>query len=849
LITVLRLALQTIRARKARFALTAIAVVLGVAFMAGTLVLTDTVRRAYDGLASTEFAATDIVVQSRAGITAGELGTQRGTVPASVVDAVRGTPGIVGADGIVDGVARLVGRDGALVDANSEQAPPVGMAWPSTAALNPLRLVSGHAPTIADEVVIDRASARDGGVVPGDRVHVVTPSGSAGYTVAGIATYGSDDDAGGAGVVAFTPATAMHVLGDPGRVDSVRAVGADGLSQAELAHRVRSALPSDSGLEVLTGRAAVDQARDQRHRDMAFMSTFLMVFAVVALVVGGFVIFNAFSITVAQRARETAMLRAIGSTRRQVLRMIVVEAVVLGVVASAVGAALGIGLAEGLAALLTSFGVELPGGSTVVSTGAVAISMAVGVTVTVVAAYLPARRASRVAPIAALRDLAVDTSAASRRRAVIGAAISVVGAVLVVAGARGGTAAPVGFGAALVFVGAVVLGPVVGAGFVRWVGAPIAGFRGITGTVARDNASRNPKRTAATASALMIGVALVVLMSVFAASARSSIDANIDSHLKSDWVIAPLQQADGLSLAVARAVDALPETASVTSFRIAAATIDGRVVQITGIDPTDVQQHLDVETKAGAVSALGMHELGVLASTADERHWHVGDTVTVDFAETGRQRFTVTLIYGLQNPLGSYTISQQAFAANVAHQHDEAVFALNAPGVSEASARTAIGRALAPTPTARLHTPAEFEADIAGRIDKMLNLIYVLLFLAVVISLFGIANTLALSVVERRRELGLLRAVGMQQAQVRSGVRWEAILLALFGTAVGTGLGLLFGWALVSTLGDQGIDRLAVPGLRLVVIAVTATGAAVVAAALPARRAARMDVLDAISTS
>jgi putative ABC transport system permease protein len=485
-----------------------------------------------------------------------------------------------------------------------------------------------------------------------------------------------------------------------------------------------------------------------------------------------------------------------------------------------------------------------------VSTGTVGISILVGVAVTVVAAYLPARRASRVAPMAAMRDVDVDASATSRRRAVLGTVVAGIGAFLVVTGATGdGAAAPVGFGALLVFAGAVVLGPVVGARFVQWVGTPIAAVRGVTGTLARDNARRNPKRTAATASALMIGVALVVLMSVFATSARSSINANIDSHLKSDWVIAPLQQVDGLSLAVAQSVDTLPETASVTSFRVAPATIDGGAVQVTGIDPGQVEEHLDVDVKSGAVAALGMHELGVQESTATKHGWHVGDTVPVDFAETGRQQFTVAMIYGLHEPLGNYTISQQAFAANVAHQQDEAVFALNAPGVSEASARAAIERALGPTPTARLHTPAEFEADIAGQIDKMLNLIYVLLFLAVVISLFGIANTLALSVVERRRELGLLRAVGMQQAQVRSGVRWESVLIALFGTALGTALGLGFGWALVSTLGDQGIDRLAVPGLRLVVIAVAAAVAAVVAAALPARRAARMDVLDAISTS
>jgi putative ABC transport system permease protein len=396
-----------------------------------------------------------------------------------------------------------------------------------------------------------------------------------------------------------------------------------------------------------------------------------------------------------------------------------------------------------------------------------------------------------------------------------------------------------------VFVGVVVLGPVVGPRFVRIVGAPVSRLRGMTGVLARDNAARNPKRTAATASALMIGVTLVVLISVFAASVRSSIDANIDTHLRSDWVIAPLQQ-DGLSPAAARAVDALPETASVTTFRVTPATLDGSAVQVTGIDPANVERHLDLGLKAGTVHALGTHGIGVLQRTATKNHWHVGDTVTLNFAETGAQRFTVAMIYGLRDPLGEYTLSQVAFDANVARVTDQAVFVTDVPGVSEHAARSAIEGALAATPTARLRTPTEFKSDIAGQIDKLLNLIYVLLFLAVVIALFGIANTLALSVVERRRELGLLRAVGMQRRQVRSSVRWEAVLIALLGTAAGTALGLAFGWALVKAMAGQGIDQVAIPGARLVVVVVVAALAAVAAAALPARRAARLDVLQSI---
>ncbi len=850
LITMFRLAIQTVRAGRARFLLTAMATVLGVAFMAGTLVLTDTIRNAYDGIAATEFASTGAVVQSRNTVDDGQMGTTRGSIPASVVDQVRAVPGVAAADGIVGGSARLIGRDGKLVDAGADQALPIGMAWPSAPSLNPLHLVAGRAPATDDEIVIDRASARDGGFAPGDEVGVLTPSGSARYTVSGVATYGTADDAGGAGVVAFTPATARATLGEPGRVDSVRAVAAAGVTQQQVASRIRAALAgtgTSADYEVLTGRAAVEQARDAAHAGMAFLGTFLMVFAVVALIVGGFVIFNAFSITVAQRTRETAMLRAIGSSRRQVLRMVVAEAVVVGVVASALGTVLGIGLAHGLAALFESFGIELPSGPTVVGTGAVVTAMAVGTVVTVLAAFLPARRASRIAPIAAMRDVAVDSSGTSRRRAVIGTVLAGGGMALIAAGSTSGAAIGLAAGALAVFTGVVVLGPVVAPRFVRVVGTPLAVFRGVTGALARDNAVRNPKRTSATASALTIGVALVVLISVLAASVRASIDANIDSALRSDWVVTPLQVRDGLSPTVERTLDALPETASVTSFRLTPAQLGGDTVQVTGIDPSVISDHIDAGVQAGSLSALGAHELGVREQVAVDNGWHLGDTVTMRFAETGAQRFSIAVLYTLRDPLGDYTVGRAAFDANVAHPVDQALFVTDAPGVSTATARAAIETALGSTPTAQLATPAEFKAQVAGNIDKMLNLIYVLLFLAVVISLFGIANTLALSVVERRRELGLLRAVGMQRRQVRAGVRWEAALIALLGTAVGVALGLGFGWVLVDALSGEGIDHLAVPTVRLALLALAATVAAVLAAALPARRAARLDVLDAIT--
>ena len=842
----LRLTLQTVRARKARFMLTAVAVVLGVAFVAGTFVLTDTISKAYDGMAATKYEGTDAVVRSGNGVHRELGGTARGTIAETVVDQVRAVDGVASADVAVEGVARLVGRNGRLLDESAGQATPIAMAWQASPDLNPLRLVAGHAPNAANEIVVDRASAEVGRFAVGDSVTVLTAAGSARYSVAGIATYGDADDAGGASVVAFTPETAAETVGDVGRIDAVQVVAAPGVSQSELVTRIANAL-HDPTLNVLTGTAVMDEAIADSHEQMAFLNTFLMIFAVVALVVGGFVIFNAFSITVAQRTKETAMLRAIGSTRTQVLRMVVLESVVVGVVASAVGTVLGIGLAAGLRQLLEGFGAELPQGTLVISSSAIVISMIVGIVVTVLAAYVPARKASKVTPIAALRDVSVDSSGTSVKRAVIGSIVTAFGMLLLVAGVGGGAGAAVGVGALALFVGVVVLGPIVAPRFTRVVGAPVAAFRGMTGELARDNASRNPKRTAATASALMIGAALVVFISVFAASVNASIESSVNTSVKSDWIIDTVQQQDGVSPTVARAIDALPETGPVTTVRYAPVEVAGQALQLSSVDPAAIGRQLDVDVSRGSIGDLGDHGIGVRDTVAEDRDLHIGDDVAMTFAESGEQHFTVAAIYTVKDPLGDYVVSHTALAANVARVTDSYVLVTNSPGVSSGTVRAAMTTALADNPAARLNTVEEFTQSIKAQINKMLNLIYVLLFLAVVIALFGIANTLALSVVERRRELGLLRAVGMQRSQVRAAVRWEAALIALLGVTLGTVLGLGFGWVTMQVMASQGLGEMAVPVTRLGIVVIVAALAAVVAAALPARRAARLDVLQAIA--
>jgi putative ABC transport system permease protein len=842
----LSLTIKSIRANKTRFFLTGIAVLLGVAFMAGTFVLTDTIKKSYDDISANVYRSTDAVVRSARETNSADQGAKtRGTISASTLATVRAVKGVQAAEPQQLGIAVVVGHNGALLDANRNRSVPLALAWQNTPALNPMELVSGHAPRAPDEIVIDRASAKKGEFVVGEKVRVISQVGSREYHIAGVATYGGADSAAGAQVVAFTPETASQVIGTPGHYSAIQVVAAPGFTQQQVAANLRAAV-HEPATEVITGAQATEEARQATGSSLKFVNMFLMTFAIVALVVGSFVIYNTFSITVAQRTKETALLRAIGAKRRQVMRSIRLEALFTGVFASTVGVVVGIALAQGLRSVLSAFGVELPSGGAVIEQRTIVVSMLTGIIVTLLAAWLPARRAAKVAPLEALRDTALDASAHSKRRVVLGVLTAVAGAVFMAQGLSGAGVSAVGLGAFGVFLGVAMLGPVIARRFSRIVGWPLRA-RGTAGTLARQNAMRNPRRTAATASALMIGVGLVAFITVFAASAKASISTSVDKAMKSDWIVTTQFGMGGLSPSVTQRIDALPETGAVTALRYFDAKVDDGTTSASAVDPGRVEQSVELDVRAGSIAQLGTHEVAVQADTAKSKKLHVGDTVTMFFPETGNQRLTVVAVYGTREPLGDYAISMQAFDANIATHVDNDVVVTSAPGVSKAQARQAVEHVLKDYPTAELMTKAEFKGSMANEIDKILNLVYVLLAMALVIALFGIANTLALSVFERTREFGLLRAVGMSRAQMRSTVRWESVLITLLGTTLGTAIGLGFGWTLVHAMASQGFNTFTVPAQQLGVIVVFAAIAAVVAAALPARRAARLDVLEAIT--
>ena len=839
------LTVRELWAHKLRFMLTGLAVVLGVAFMAGTMVLTDTMGKTFDGLFESANADVDVLVQQHATVDA-TWGEVRERIPADALETVRSVDGVEAAAGSVQGFAQLVKADGSVA-APDGLGMTIGANWVDE-SLNPFDLASGSAPDSATDAVIDQGTADREGWTLGDTVSVLTNDGPRELTVVGTATMGELEGIPGSSVIAVADAAAQDMFGQPGYYDSVVVAGSGEIEAAALATKIDVAL-GDGTFEVLTAEADTAAKQNQFEEDLSFFNQFLMAFAYVSLFVGTFIIYNTFSIVVAQRSKDMAMLRAIGASRRQVARATRVEALVTGVLASALGVVLGIGAAVGLRALLAGFGLDLPEGGLVVNASTVAICMGVGVLVTFVAAIVPARRAAKVAPIAAMRGVAVDRSGRSVIRAVVGGLVTALGVAALALGLSGGDAGVVGLGALVVFLGVGVLGPVIARPVSRLLGAPLPRLRGVTGTMARENAIRNPKRTSATASALMVGLGLVVFITVFSASARASIADSVDTAARAEGIVHTTFGQGGLSPEAGEAVAELPEVEAMSPMRYSPALVDGAGATLSAMDPAQIDQVVDLAVTDGTTVDLAVDEIAVNASTAEEDGILVGDELTVEFARTGAQAFRVAAIYHTLEPMGPYTMSLAAFDANAVERVDSFLFMTNADGVSMDEARAAIESALREYPTAELFTTDEFAESRAAVIGQMLNLIYALLVLAVLIALFGVANTLALSVHERTRELGLLRAVGMARSQVRAMVRWESVIIALLGTVLGLVIGLGFAWALVDTLGSQGFEVLSVPVTQLAVITALAAFAGVVVALLPARKAARVPVLEALRTS
>ncbi|ROR45293.1 ABC transporter permease [Kitasatospora cineracea] len=847
-----RIGARSLLAHRRRLFGTVLSIVLGVAFLTGTMVLGDTLRANFDTLFADADAGTDAVVRSAEVLDVPNApGGVRAPLDEALTAKLRAAPGVSAAEPSVQGAGQLIGADGKPV--GGQGPPTLAGNWIADPGLNPYRLAEGRAPAAPGEAVINRGAARTGGLKVGDSAVLRTPD-PVRITVVGIATFGADAD--GMGPSTFTALTLADAQAHltpkgAGQVSTVR-LRSDTLTQRQLVDRIRPLLPN--GVEALTGADATAQSTaDVSGRFLSLFTTLLLVFAGIALLVATFTIHNTFAIVTAQRTRENALLRALGAGRRQVLGTTLGEALAIGLLASVLGLLGGFGVAAGLKALFAAIGFTLPTGGTVVHPATILLPLLTGTLVAAVSALAPALRAARTAPLAALRDTAVDESAQGRSalvRKLVGAVLVAAGLPAVVVGATRGPSLPLTVGGALALLaGTVVLGPVAAALAVRVLGAPLPRLRGVTGALARRNAARNPKRTAATATALMVGVAVVTLFTVFGASVKATLDDTVSRTFAGDLAVtAPAAGAggSGVSPKLAPAIAALPEVRTAVGLGRGVAQLDGHGTQLGVADPVALAQVTDLGRIDGSLAALGADGLAVSRAEADAHGWRVGSTVAARFTD-GAATFTVRALYQGGGVAGDYLISRGAWQPHRVQDADTLVAVALRPGVTVEQGKAAIGRLAREYGSPQVQTRAEYAASSASGVDMMLSVVYALLALAVLIALLGIANTLTLAVHERTRELGLLRAVGQTRPQLRAMVRWESVLVAAFGTAGGLALGALLGWALTRAADSAGTGSFALPAGRLAVVALVGLAAGALAGLRPAARAAKLDVLRAVA--
>ena len=827
-------ALRGIAGRKLRAALTTLAIVLGVAMVSGTLVLTDTMERAVDTLFTDAYTGSDAVVSAKDVVDFAVGTTSRPTVPGKLLDEVKTLPQVEAASGAIVDVARLVDDSGKPI---GTRAGAVGFSIEADQPqFNPLRLVEGRWPAGPQQIAIDPDTASNGFAV-GDRIGVATRGPLRRFTISGIAKFTSVDAGGAVTLAIFDPPTAQELFGKTGRYDELLVSAKRGVSQERLVQAIEPILPA--GTEVTTGKAEVATQSKGSNEDIALIRKFMLAFGGLALFVGAFVIFNTLSTTVAQRTRELATLRTLGAARRQVLGSVVLESLVFGALGSAVGVVLGPAVAKGLNALFVAAGQKVPQTGAVIETRTVVIALLVGVLITVLAGVFPALRATSVPPIQAVREGTLPRSALAPYAPYIAGVTIVLGASLLAYGmfASGLSVTWVlillAIGCLVLFVGVAAISSRLVKPLAWILAWPAARVAGAAGRLARDNSVRNPARTALTASALMIGLALVTFVAVLGKGLQDSMGEAVQSTVRADYVVSgPIVPDVG---------NALAAQATASSVRHDWANVFGSDVSVGGVDPTTITRMISFDWDRGSFAGLGSGGAVIQREFADDHRLGVGSALSVRTPQGKRLELEVRGIYSppkFDPILAPILISQRSFDAAFERPQDALVLV-------DGGSASALEEALKPFPEAELQTKAQFAADRQKEIKDTLSLLYVLLALSIVVSLFGMVNTVALSVFERTRELGMLRAIGMTRRQARRMVRHESVITALIGAALGLPLGIFLAALVTRGLADEGV-AFSLPLLPLVVFTLIALGAGLVAAALPARRAARLNVLDAL---
>jgi putative ABC transport system permease protein len=844
----LRVTLRGLMARKVRLLLSAFAVVLGVAMVSGTYVLTDTIGNAFDNLFTSINKNTAVAVRGTtgAGFSNTEAQAVRAPLPDSLLAKVRAVPGVREADPDVQGSASIIDPADNKPISNLG-APGLGRNYIGT-PLATLTLRAGRAPTGPTEIAVDRGTFDKAHLKLGNPVQVQAGTLPArAFEVVGVVTVGDIDSLGGATLTVFDTTTAQSLLLKPGELSQITVAAKEGVSQSQLADRIQKALGKSA--DVVTGEELNRQTSSGIKEGLGFFNTILSVFGFIALIVGMFVIANTFAMLIGQRARELALLRAVGASRAQVIRSVLAEGFSVGLVGSVIGLGLGIGIAVLIKSILSGLGLDVPSSGVVVNPRTIILALVIGIVITTLAALFPAIRASRVPPVAAMSETFTLPTRSLRVRGIIGLVLFIFGLFVLFSGAAGtGTKAAetVGLGGALTLASVIILAPLVARPVVRVIAAPLRLF-GPIGLLASENASRNPRRTAATASAIMIGLALVTSVGVLASSIKSSVKTLVSEGTGATYIL------------LGSGSQALPSTltgdlagqdgiAQASGIAILPLRISGSKASATATTPAALKENILLTREAGELT-LTPSTILISQKIADEKHWKVGTNLPVVFAEGGKTSLRVAGVYKENQLAGAYLIDSRTAARYSTNLTNLVVLVQAKPSADVDAVRATIENVLKQYPGIEVKSRGEYIQSAQDNIAGLTNFIYGLLGLSVLIAFFGIINTLALSVIERTREIGLLRAVGTTRSQISLMVILESLVIALFGAVLGVAVGSLFGWAILPPLADQGLSDFTYPGVLVIIFVILGGLAGIVAGVLPSIRAARLNVLRAISTT
>ncbi len=845
-----KVAWSSLKSNKLRLLLTSFAIVLGVAFVAGSFVFTDTISARFDSLFADISAGVDVYVDPEPPEFGNDFGQVQVSMPEEVFDSVIAVEGVAEADKSVAGIAQLVDENGEVIGGFGP--PTLGFSWTDNPDLSPLRIApeNGRPPETAGEIVLDIGTAEANNFVVGDEISLIVDGPVETFTLVGLANFGTEDNLAGATLTIFEFEEAQRLFELEGRISQIAVAGTPEVSPDELAARVTEVVPSD--LVVSTAEEATETDSAEVKEALGFLTTALLVFAMVAIFVGSFVIYNTFRIIVAQRTRELALLRAIGATGRQVTRMVVLEAFIVSIVSSAIGVIGGVVLAILLAAGMDAAGFGLPDGPLTLLPRTVIVGMLVGIIVTVLAAIFPALRASRIPPVAAMRaDLVRTTRRSLQKRTIAGIAVTAIGAIGIAVGlftSVDNALAILGFGALVAFLGISILAPIAARPFSSFIGWPIRKVYRIAGDLAVQNTQRQPRRTASTASALMIGVALVVFVAILAASLKGSVTKTVEEAFPADLSASSATFTIGVSPQYSADLRLVPEIDGVTTLNSTQIKVGDTVVTASAIEPDTAEGVLNIKgVDSAELAAMSASNGALIFSEDDSDTAEVGSIVTIELPNGVTGEAEIVGTFDDETSFGTYIITRERFFTGIDPQTDGLVLANAADGVSLTEAQSAAEEAAEPFPNVVVQTQSELIAEFVNGINLLLGMFTVLLALAIIIAVLGITNTLALSIIERTREIGLLRAVGMSRRQLRRMIRWESVIIAVFGAILGMLTGIVLGWAVVQALKDEGIGTFAIPVTQMIILVLVAAVAGIVAAIYPAFKASRLNVLDAIA--